>query len=262
VSAIGTLSGRARDSSGKITMPKRSFDDVERTRSVLLPVCDADTLTEIVRLSLRRDILSLVFAPGVHLTLRELKQRYGVGATPLREALWSLVGEGLIENEAQVGYRVADASRDRLAGLAGLRQHIEPWALGLAMSGADPTWQASVDAAYARLAPIDALVGDARAINPEWEAAHRGFHLALLAGCGMPAVLREVTHWQEETDRYRRLISPTLGDTVGNKGDHDVLYEAVRAGDTVFAVATLERHIVDTTARHLSYFDGVRGLPD
>jgi GntR family carbon starvation induced transcriptional regulator len=243
-------------------MAKRSLEDVERTRAVLIPICDADTLTEVVRLSLRRDILSLTLAPGIHVTLRELKARYGVGATPLREALWSLVGEGLIECEAQVGYRVAEASRDRLAGIAGLRQHVEPWALGQAMHRAHPSWLASVEAAYARLAPIDALVGDARAINPEWEQAHRSFHLALLEGSGMPAVLREVSRWYEETDRYRRLISPTLGDTVGNKGDHDVLYEAVSAGDVALAVKTLERHIVDTTARHLSYFDGASCLAE
>ena len=56
-------------------MPKRSLDDIERTRSVLVPVGDADTLTEVVRLSLRRDILTLAFPPGAHLTLRELKAR-------------------------------------------------------------------------------------------------------------------------------------------------------------------------------------------
>jgi GntR family transcriptional regulator, carbon starvation induced regulator len=243
-------------------MPKRSLEDIERTRSVLVPVGDADTLTEVVRLSLRRDILTLAFPPGAHLTLRELKTRYNVGATPLREALWSLVGEGLVENEAQIGYRVADASRDRLAALAGLRERIEPWVLGLSMTRADPAWFIGVEAAYARLAPIDALVGDARAMNPEWEDAHRAFHLALLAGCGMPEVVREIARWYEGTDRYRRLISRTLGDTVGHKGDHDVLYDAVRAGDVTLAVETLKRHIVDTSARHLSYFDGVPALAD
>ena len=243
-------------------MAKRSLEEIELTRSALPPICDADSLTEVVRRSLRRDILSLALAPGVHLTLRALKERYGAGATPLREALWSLVGEGLIENEAQVGYRVADASRERLAGLAGLRRHVEPWALRQAMDNADKSWLASVETAYARLAPIDALVGDPRVINPDWEEAHRVFHLALLAGCRMPTVLREVARWYEETDRYRRLISPTLGDTVGNKGDHDVLYEAVGAGDVSLAVETLERHIVDTTLRHLSYFDGAGSLEE
>jgi GntR family transcriptional regulator, carbon starvation induced regulator len=237
-------------------MAKRSPEVIEDMGAVQLPICDADTLTEHVRLLLRRDILSLVLAPGAHLTLRELKLRYGVGATPLREALWSLVGEGLIENRAQVGYRVADASRDRLAGLAGLRQHVEPWALGRAMDIADGKWLVGVEAAYARLAPIDALVGDARVIDPGWEQAHRAFHLALLQGCQMPAVLREVSRWYEETDRYRRLISPTLGYTVANRGDHDVLFEAVRTADAALVVRTLERHIVDTTVRHLSYFDG------
>jgi DNA-binding GntR family transcriptional regulator len=133
---------------------------------------------------------------------------------------------------------------------------MEPWALGHAMQSGDRSWVANVEAAYARLAPIDALVGDPRAIDPEWEEAHRLFHLSLLAGCKMPALLREISRWYEETDRYRRLISPTLGYTVGSKGDHDVLHEAVRNGDAAFATATLERHIIDTTARHLSYFDG------
>lgn len=243
-------------------MAKRSREEVDRARSELLPVYDADTLTDVVRLSLRRDVLSLALAPGIHLTLRELKARYGVGATPLREALWSLVGEGLIQYGAQVGFRVADADRDRLAGLAGLRQHMEPWALGHAMTSGDPSWLAAVESAYARLAPIDALVGDRRVIDPEWEQAHRRFHLSLVEGCRMPALLREIARWYEETDRYRRLISPTLGYTVGNKGDHDVLYEAIRAGDVALATETLERHIVDTSARHLSYFDGVSELAE
>jgi DNA-binding GntR family transcriptional regulator len=237
-------------------MSKRSREDGERAGPGLLPADDADTLTDLVRLSLRRDILSLALAPGMHLTLRALKSRYGVGATPLREALWSLAGEGLIRYEPQAGFSVADASRDRLVGLSGLRQHMEPWALGHAMQSGDRSWVANVEAAYARLAPIDALVGDPRAIDPEWEEAHRLFHLSLLAGCKMPALLREISRWYEETDRYRRLISPTLGYTVGSKGDHDVLHEAVRNGDAAFATATLERHIIDTTARHLSYFDG------
>jgi GntR family transcriptional regulator, carbon starvation induced regulator len=243
-------------------MAKRSPEEVERARAALSPASDADTLTDVVRRSLRRDILSLALPPGTHVTLRMLKERYGVGATPLREALWSLVGERLIENEPQVGFRIADASRDRLVGLSGLRRHVEPWVLGRAMEAAEKGWRSGIETAYARLSPIDALVGDQRAIHPEWEEAHRHFHLALLAGCGLPAVLHEIARWYEETDRYRRLISPTLGYTVGNKGDHDVLYEAVLADDIALAMETLERHIVDTTERHLSYFDNPASTPE
>jgi GntR family carbon starvation induced transcriptional regulator len=243
-------------------MTSRTRNAVEDARSELLRPDDGDTLTDLLRSSLRRDVLSLALAPGVRVTLRELKLRYGAGATPLREAMWSLVGEGLIQYEPQVGFRVADASRDRLVGLGGLRQHVEPWALGHSMQSHDRSWLAAVEAAYARLAPIDALVGDPRAIGAEWEEAHRLFHLSLLSGCGMPALLREVSRWYEETDRYRRLMSPTLGSTVAAKTDHDVLHEAVRAGDLGLATETLERHIVDTTARHLGYFDAASRSAD
>jgi GntR family transcriptional regulator, carbon starvation induced regulator len=236
-------------------MSKARDERVDRARSEPLLAEDADTLTDVVRMSLRRAILSLSLAPGARVTLRELRARYGVGATPVREALWSLSGEGLIQYEPQAGFRVADASCDRLTGLSRLRRRVEPWMLGRAMQNPDRSWVAGVEAAYARLAPIDALVGDLRAVNSEWEDAHRLFHLSLLAGANMPSVLHEISRWHEETNRYRRLTSPTLGDTVGNKGDHDVLYEAVVAGDAARAVATLGRHIRDTTARHLSYFE-------
>jgi GntR family transcriptional regulator, carbon starvation induced regulator len=180
--------------------------------------------------------------------------RYGVDATPVREALWNLAGEGLIQYEPQAGFRVAVANCDRLTGLSGLRQRVVPWMLGRAMHNPDRSWVAGVETAYARLGPIDALVGDRRAVNPEWQEAHRLFHLSLLAGANMPS-LREISRRHEEIKRYRRLTSPTLGDTVGNKSDHDVLFEAIVAGDAARAVATLERHIRDTTARHLRYFD-------
>ncbi len=237
-------------------MPKHGRDDVERiSRGILASDSHTDTLTDSVRQALRRDILSLVLAPGAHLSIRELRTRYAVGATPIREALWNLVGVGLVETEAQHGFKVADASKEKLLGIMALRQQVEPWALAVAMRSGGAQWRRTVEEAYTAFHRKDSKVGDQRPIDPQWEELHRHFHLSLVEGCGMPILLRTVMGWHEQTDRYRRMASPNLGYTVAAMTDHENLYEAARAGDIEAATTMLHRHIADTMTRHLSYFD-------
>ncbi len=49
-------------------------------------------------------------AEGMSLRLDDLKDHYGMGASPLREALSRLVGEGLVQLENNRGFRVAGLS--------------------------------------------------------------------------------------------------------------------------------------------------------
>lgn len=228
---------------------------MERTATRVLSMDGAaETLTETVRLALRRDVLSLTFAPGTHLSIRGLRARYDVGATPVREALWSLVGEGLIVAEAQHGFRVAEADRERLTGLTRLRRRVEPWLLTVALRQGGPLWLRNVERAFSAFEPVDSKIGDTRPIDERWETLHRAFHLSLIEGSGMPTLVQAIAAWYEETDRYRRLASRDLGSTAGAKGDHEELFKLVTAGKAATAVAMLKRHICDTTDRHLDYF--------
>ena len=60
---------------------------------------------------LRDDIISGMLAPSEKLRIEHLRQRYGMGASALREALSRLVSDGLVECEAQRGYWVSPVSR-------------------------------------------------------------------------------------------------------------------------------------------------------
>src|SRR6185369_8530624 len=55
---------------------------------------------------LRDDIISGALVPAEKLRIEHLRQRYGIGASALREALSRLVSDGLVECEAQRGYWV------------------------------------------------------------------------------------------------------------------------------------------------------------
>src|SRR5579863_1497051 len=75
------------------------------------------TLATSIYARLRRDILRGVFRPGERLRLDKLGERYGIGITPLREALNRLSAEELVNREEQRGFRVAPVSLSDLEEL-------------------------------------------------------------------------------------------------------------------------------------------------
>jgi GntR family transcriptional regulator, carbon starvation induced regulator len=239
-----------------MSMAKRSKDEIEHVaRRALLSEGAAETLTDAVRQALKRDVLTAALAPDLRLSVRALSERYGVGATPVREALWSLVGEGLVIAEAQRGFQVAGAERSRLASLLLLRRRVEPWLLVAALRNGGADWPHSVERAFAAFQPVDARVGDLRPLNEEWERLHQGFHLSLIAGSGMPVMVDLARRWYDEIDRYRRIDAGTLSVEAGAKPDHEALFELVTGGAAAEAVAMLTRHIDDTAERHHVHFE-------
>ena len=89
----------------------------------------AKTLVESSYNRLRSDIIAGKLAPGAKLRIEELREDYQIGASPLREALNRLAGEGFVTVEEQRGFKVAPVSLDDLQDLslhahhAGMRGH-------------------------------------------------------------------------------------------------------------------------------------------
>lgn len=66
------------------------------------------TLTEQIYQELYRDIVKQKLRCGQKLTLKELKDRFGVSQTPIREALTRLTEEGLVITYTNLGVAVVD----------------------------------------------------------------------------------------------------------------------------------------------------------
>ncbi|MDT8264202.1 GntR family transcriptional regulator, partial [Roseomonas sp. DSM 102946] len=77
--------------------------------------------------------MSGVLPPRSRLRLRELSALYGLGTTPLREALARLAAEGIVVLEGQKGFSVPPVTREHLLDVTRSRQVVEPEALRLAM---------------------------------------------------------------------------------------------------------------------------------
>jgi GntR family carbon starvation induced transcriptional regulator len=190
---------------------------------------------------LREDLVACVLRPGEPLRLGVMREKYGAGLTPLREALFQLVAEGLVTMEEQRGFRVAEVSLEDLADLTEQRVFLEGQALRLAIERGDLTWESRVLAAHHRLAGTPMLEPGTATLTDAWTDAHRDFHRVLVDACGSAWLLRFREVLSDQAERYRRL-------SVLEKPDRDVaqehrrLTEAVLARDAERAVQYLAAH--------------------
>lgn len=158
-----------------------------------------------VHLALKRDLIGGRFRAGEKLAIASLRQHYGVGLSPLREALNRLAAYGLLEQENQRGFRVPTLSRAELDDIAEMRRRLEVQAMTLALENGDDEWEAMLLAAFHRLRRGDESLGAGPEALEHWEQMHLQFHRCLLAPCGSKWLLRFIEQLHDQFDRYRRL---------------------------------------------------------
>src|SRR5271165_293869 len=113
------------------------------------------TLIETAYASLRGEILSGALEPGAKLRTEELRARYNISGSTMREALTRLLGEALVTSEGQRGFRVAPASLEDFSDLTEVRKLIETEALRQAIARGDEAWESQIVATFYRLSKVE-----------------------------------------------------------------------------------------------------------
>ncbi len=205
------------------------------------------TLAEKAYDALRHDIIRGALAPGRPLRLADLSERYGMGFSPLREALNRLQAERLVTAESLRGFRVAPLSMEELHDAVSLRILIETKALRAAIAQGDDAWAAGIVSA------LYALKLQAGRTGPDadiWalEARHHAFHRALLVACNSPWTLEFVERLYAATERYRIPVLLETGMPAGRDllAEHSALADATLERDADKAAALLEAHYLHT----------------
>jgi DNA-binding GntR family transcriptional regulator len=204
------------------------------------------TLAEEVFGRLRADIIGGEFLPGARLAMERMCSRYGVGISPLREALSRLATHGLVTQESQRGFRVRTASAQDLRDIAATRTLLECTALRQSVELGDDAWEARVVSAHHLLSKIDPRRIGEPSLRQEWELRHREFHFAILAACGSPWLLRLCALLYDQFDFYRRLARFAGKRQPKLAGQHAKLVAAVTGRRAAEAAGILEQHIRET----------------
>jgi GntR family carbon starvation induced transcriptional regulator len=210
-----------------------------------------ETLIEVAIERLSADIVAGILPPEHKLQIAELKERYQIGASPLREALAKLSSLGFVVFDSRRGFRVAPISQEDLTDLTRVRKLVEAEGLRSSIAGNNDEWDVGIAAAVTRLQRLGTRDREGETVPlDEIERAHRQFHMALLDGCnsGRLRYLQEVFY--DQAQRYRSVLmtgGPKLEDFVK---EHEKLAADILSRDADRACAALAAHI-DLTLKYV-----------
>jgi DNA-binding GntR family transcriptional regulator len=195
------------------------------------------SVRETVHSELKAVILDGAAPPGSPIPVDEVAARYACSRIPVREALMSLVGEGLVEHRPRAGYTVAAITAAELREFYLVREALEAAALTAAVARAGPGDDER--AAAAQTAMVAAVrAGDSRGHHRE----SRRFHMALVEAAEMPRL-----RWMFEvawniTEPLRPMERTPARAVEQLNDDHERMLRAFVARDASALVAASGAH--------------------
>ncbi|MEV8546631.1 GntR family transcriptional regulator [Streptomyces sp. NPDC051572] len=189
--------------------------------------------------ALRTALVGGELTPGEVYSAPALGDRFGVSATPVREAMQQLATEGAVEVVPNRGFRVIERGARELAELAEIRALIEvPVMLRLARTVPAARW---ADLRPLAEGTVRAAASGCRATYAE---SDRAFHRAVLALAGNEQLV------QIAEDLHRRAQWPLVGgpvtrgraDLVADAAEHLALLDALAAGEWDVVRSLVQEH--------------------
>jgi DNA-binding GntR family transcriptional regulator len=241
--------GDARRNEGSDSMNVITTDRLAR-----MPAAPS-TINEIIYLKLKDDILWGSFNAGERLRLEELRERYKVSFSSLREALSRLAGDGLVEIESHKGARVAAINLADFKDLVSVRQIVESNCLKRAIELGDDRWEAEALTAFHMYESFNRAWRSGETGNDVETlrlrvARHNAFHSALISACDSPRLLNLRSVLSTQAERYLTLAYRTVpADPDMLLRDHEALLRAAIDRKTSLACAYLEEHIGNAAER-------------
>jgi DNA-binding GntR family transcriptional regulator len=213
---------------------------------VIRPPIRQPRLRDQIYASLRELVRSGRF-PAEGAVEQDLASQLKVSRTPLREALFQLCREGMLEDTGR-GYRVPELTRQDINDIVELRRMIEPAAAALVATRAD---DAAIEALDQQMQAERAahLAGD----FDSFIAANGGFRAALFAACGNARIAQVVSTMDDQIQRLRCRTLDVAENRAVTIGCHERAVAAVRARDPEAASAAM----LDLVAAMRSYYETI-----
>jgi DNA-binding GntR family transcriptional regulator len=211
-----------------------------RRRSVLIsrlagrPVAGAQSA---IVDELRGIILDGEVPPGSAIPVDAVAAAFGVSRIPVREALMTLIGEGLVDHRPNAGYRVAMMTSPEFTEIYLVREALETAALRAAVELATEADDELARAAHGAL--DEAVIAyDGRLYHRE----SRRFHLALIRPCRMRRLLHMLDVAWNMTEPLQPMSHLDSGDRAVLHADHAGMLAAFCARDAEALTAVFAEH--------------------
>ncbi|MDD9155823.1 GntR family transcriptional regulator [Aliivibrio sp. S4TY2] len=206
------------------------------------------TLTDKVSKMIYQDILNGDLIPGQKLVVAELKERYHVGASPIREALVQLSWNKYVTLEPQKGCWVASISEAELKDLFEGLRIVGKVLLEKSISNGDEAWELNILTSFHKLSKVSLEEPSVNVIK-EWEDRHSAFHSALIEGANAPIMYKFHQELTNQIKRYHHLQSDNQSiykAQINYLEDHEALMKLALSRNSNRSVELLDNYYLKT----------------
>lgn len=210
-----------------------------------LPRINAQSISNQVYEILREKILNGELAPGMRLDLQNIEKQLGISRTPIKEALYLLEIDGLIEINPRSGTYVADLMPEDVAECCEVRRVLEIYAIELAVLRASDEEIQKLQALVQELAELTAMK-DPEAVYTRHLRVDHEFHRQIVALAGNSRLSRAHAreNIQEQIKRVKHIRYSQSGpDLDVIQQEHERIMTAFAARDVKAAKAALDAHL-------------------
>ncbi len=201
------------------------------------------SLTENVAENLRQSIVSGELKLGQPLSEASLSETFGVSKTPVREALFILKQEGLIDIIPQKGSFVFQPDEQSIIELCNFRGYLEPIALEESMRNDSQAFLESLEISIVKM--------EHKFRNRDYQAfllLDGEFHESFFKFCGNSLLQKSYQLVQFHIGAIRSHLT-TTDDAYGEiLEDHRRIYQLLSSGEIVEAQSMLRKHVLDIKA--------------
>jgi DNA-binding GntR family transcriptional regulator len=212
-------------------------DDPGARRSHIVAI-RAGSLRDQVRRSLEAAMIAGELKPGELYSAPALGERFGVSATPVREAMLDLSKDGFVVAERNRGFRVVEMSEGDLDEICQIRLLLEvPTTVEVARIITPPVLD--------RLAVIADEIVEAAARGDliDYLDSDRRFHVLLISQLGNDRLTELVDRLRRQTRLFGLDALAISGSLIASAQEHHGLIEAMRARDTARTKSLINSHI-------------------
>ncbi|GGX75065.1 GntR family transcriptional regulator [Streptomyces fructofermentans] len=216
--------------------------------SVPIPI---PSRTQFVLEGIKNRILTGQLTPGQALVETELAAQFGVSKTPVREALKTLAGTGLVVMNQYKGVTVRMVDADMAREVYDVRLLLEPEALRRSV-----TRGASLDTARVALERADGATDTAQR-----SLANREFHRSLYVSCGNPLLGRMLDEVRDQAALVSAVAWAADPSWEREATEHREILRLALDGDADGAARALHSHIASFVQRAFPEAQG-KGEPE
>jgi DNA-binding GntR family transcriptional regulator len=208
---------------------------------------DVSNINEKVYSYIKACIMNFTYPPGFNLNLNQLSEKLGVSHTPIKDALFKLAGEGLVEIAPRKGTYVKDVTQDDIREILQTRLILEAAAVDAVTARLSDDQLSQFAQIYERMISIEIRENDVESYRAFIECDSE-FHLLFFRILGNQRLLTMVKNLNANMQIGRFRLFHRRGKNPTTDQEHADILKALQDRDTGRAKEAVQRHLLSLIA--------------